>query len=47
MSLMSDLVLIDRHASSAVVRMNRGEKQNALSRELFAAIEVVRWPLVV
>lgn len=36
---MSDIVLIERHDASAIVRMNRPEKQNALSRELFAAIE--------
>jgi enoyl-CoA hydratase/carnithine racemase len=36
---MADLVLIERHGTSAVVRMNRPEKQNALSRELFEAID--------
>jgi enoyl-CoA hydratase/carnithine racemase len=36
---MSELVLIERHDSSAIVRMNRAEKQNALSRELFEAID--------
>ena len=36
---MTDLVLIERHATSAVVRLNRTEKQNALSRELFEAID--------
>src|SRR5690606_27671828 len=39
MNIMSDLVIIERHASSAIVRMNRPEKQNALSRELFEAID--------
>jgi enoyl-CoA hydratase/carnithine racemase len=37
--VMSDLVLVERHGSTAVVRMNRPEKQNALSRELFEAID--------
>jgi enoyl-CoA hydratase/carnithine racemase len=36
---MAELVLIERHGTSAVVRMNRGEKHNALSRELFEAID--------
>ncbi|MGH8636735.1 MAG: enoyl-CoA hydratase/isomerase family protein [Burkholderiales bacterium] len=36
---MEDLVLIERHGTSAIVRMNRPEKQNALSRELFEAID--------
>lgn len=36
---MSDLVLIERDGTSAIVRMNRPEKQNALSRELFEAID--------
>ena len=36
---MAELVLIERHATSAVLRMNRSEKQNALSRELFEAID--------
>ena len=36
---MSDLVLIERHDTSAVLRMNRPEKQNALSRALFEAID--------
>jgi len=36
---MADIVLIERHGSSAIVRMNRAEKQNALSRELFEAID--------
>lgn len=36
---MSDLVLVERHGSSAIVRMNRPEKHNALSRELFHAID--------
>jgi enoyl-CoA hydratase/carnithine racemase len=36
---MTDLVLIERHGTSAIVRMNRAEKQNALSRELFVAID--------
>ena len=36
---MSELVLIERSGTSAVVRMNRPEKQNALSRELFAALD--------
>lgn len=36
---MSDLVLVERHGSSAIVRMNRAEKHNALSRELFHAID--------
>ena len=36
---MAELVLIERHGTSAVVRMNRAEKQNALSRELFEAID--------
>jgi enoyl-CoA hydratase/carnithine racemase len=36
---MSELVLIERHGTSAVLRMNRAEKQNALSRELFEAID--------
>ena len=36
---MTDLVKIERTGTSAVVRMNRAEKQNALSRDLFAAID--------
>lgn len=36
---MADIVLIERHGSSAIVRMNRAEKQNALSRELFEALD--------
>lgn len=36
---MADLVLLERHGTSAIVRMNRAEKQNALSRELFEAID--------
>jgi enoyl-CoA hydratase/carnithine racemase len=36
---MSELVLIERHGTSAVLRMNRVEKQNALSRALFEAID--------
>lgn len=36
---MTELVLIERIGAAAVIRMNRAEKQNALSRELFAAIE--------
>lgn len=36
---MTDIVLIERHETSAVVRMNRPEKQNALSRELFEAVD--------
>jgi enoyl-CoA hydratase/carnithine racemase len=36
---MADLVLIERQGTSALVRMNRPEKQNALSRELFEAID--------
>ena len=36
---MTELVLIERSGSSAIIRMNRAEKQNALSRDLFAAIE--------
>jgi enoyl-CoA hydratase/carnithine racemase len=39
MTGMPDLVAIERHGSSAIVRMNRPEKQNALSRELFEAID--------
>jgi len=39
MSIMTDIVLVERHGASAVVRMNRPEKQNALSRELFEAID--------
>lgn len=35
---MADIVLIERQGSSAIVRMNRPEKNNALSRELFEAI---------
>jgi enoyl-CoA hydratase/carnithine racemase len=35
---MADIVLIERHGTSAIVRMNRPEKNNALSRELFEAI---------
>jgi enoyl-CoA hydratase/carnithine racemase len=31
--------LIERQGSSAILRMNRAEKQNALSRELFEAID--------
>jgi enoyl-CoA hydratase/carnithine racemase len=37
--MMADLVLIERNGSSAIVRMNRPEKHNALSRELFEAID--------
>src|SRR5262245_38946739 len=36
---MTDLVRSERSGTSAIVRMNRAEKQNALSRELFAAID--------
>ena len=36
---MSEIVLVERHGSSAILRMNRAEKQNALSRELFEAID--------
>lgn len=36
---MADIVLVERHGSSAIVRMNRTEKQNALSRALFEAID--------
>jgi enoyl-CoA hydratase/carnithine racemase len=36
---MADIVLVERHGASAVVHMNRPEKQNALSRELFEAID--------
>jgi len=36
---MADIVLIERHGSSAILRMNRAEKQNALSRELFEGID--------
>src|SRR5688572_1487054 len=36
---MAEIVLIETHGSSAIIRMNRPEKQNALSRELFVAIE--------
>ena len=36
---MADLILVERHGTSALVRMNRPEKQNALSRELFEAID--------
>ena len=36
---MTELVLIERSGTSAILRMNRAEKQNALSRELFAAID--------
>jgi enoyl-CoA hydratase/carnithine racemase len=35
---MADIVLIERQGSSAILRMNRPEKNNALSRELFEAI---------
>jgi enoyl-CoA hydratase/carnithine racemase len=35
---MTAIVLLERHGSSAILRMNRAEKQNALSRELFEAI---------
>lgn len=35
---MADIVLIERQGSSAIVRMNRPEKNNALSRELFEAM---------
>lgn len=35
---MSDIVLIERQDASAIVRMNRPEKNNALSRELFEAM---------
>lgn len=36
---MADIVLIERVGSSAILRMNRTQKQNALSRELFEAID--------
>ena len=36
---MTELVLIEKSGTSAIIRMNRGAKQNALSRELFAAID--------
>jgi enoyl-CoA hydratase/carnithine racemase len=36
---MTDLVLIERHGSSALLKMNRPQKQNALSRALFEAID--------
>jgi enoyl-CoA hydratase/carnithine racemase len=36
---MAQIVLIERAGDSAIVRMNRPEKQNALSKELFAAID--------
>ena len=36
---MTELVLIERSGTSAIIRMNRAQKQNALSRELFAAID--------
>jgi enoyl-CoA hydratase/carnithine racemase len=36
---MTDIVLIEHHESSAIVRMNRAEKQNALSREMFEAVD--------
>jgi enoyl-CoA hydratase/carnithine racemase len=36
---MTDIVLIERVGSSAIVRMNRPHKHNALSRELFAALD--------
>ena len=36
---MTELVLTEKSGTSAIIRMNRGEKQNALSRELFAAID--------
>ena len=35
---MSDIVLVERSDSSAILRMNRPQKQNALSRELFDAL---------
>ena len=36
---MTALVSIERSGSSAIIRMNRAQKQNALSRDLFAAID--------
>src|SRR5262247_2840212 len=36
---MTEMVLLERIGTSAIIRMNRAEKQNALSRELFAAID--------
>lgn len=36
---MAELVLVERTGASAIIRMNRPEKQNALSRDLFAAID--------
>ena len=36
---MTELALIERSGSSAIIRMNRAQKQNALSREMFAAID--------
>jgi enoyl-CoA hydratase/carnithine racemase len=35
---MSDIVLVERSDSSVILRMNRPQKQNALSRELFDAL---------
>ncbi|MCC6534354.1 MAG: enoyl-CoA hydratase/isomerase family protein [Burkholderiales bacterium] len=36
---MAEVILTQLHGTSAVIRMNRPEKQNALSRELFEAID--------
>ena len=36
---MTEMVLLERIGTSAIIRMNRAEKQNALSRDLFLAID--------